>query len=667
MPGTSFERVIHAFEDAGCNIKMHGSDRASAQAPGHGPKDLSVSVMYSRDRTLVYSHSDDTDAVLEAVGLEMRDLFDNPCGVDYPYSGGRLVHRTPDKQFPQSGNKSDRSLYRVEHLPEDRAAVVYVTEGEQCADALAAIGTAAVSPAQGASTAADRFDWTPLSGRTVLVVQDKDEAGRKHARDVANQLQGIAADVVIVEAAEGKDAADHVTTCHGPDEFVPVTDVPAELSVVRLSEVVAERVSWLWPGRLPAGKLVTLDGDPGLGKSTLALTFAAVVTNGGIWPDGTRCEYRGGVILLSAEDGLADTIRPRLDAAGADVTRVHAVQGVVLENGTLRPPTLDDVDQLERLVTRTAARLLVIDVLMAYLPSGTDSHKDQDIRRVLSRLAGLADRTGCTVLLLRHLNKAKGGDPMYRGGGSIGIVGAARAGVLVAKDPDDEDVRVMACTKSNLGPAPEALTYRLVNVDDLGVARVEWTGTSTHDARALLADTGGDDGDERREVEVWLYDLLASNGAALPAAAVFKSARAAGYSTDQAKRAKRKLNVTSTKATLGSGWTWNLPEGSTEGNEGSGSQNGASFAPFPLPSESLPSDINGPAAPDTDDPDADPPAEIRLCNICSEPCPSTIRAHVDCALQQAERNHGYLPKTPGAEVGVWMGSGTRTMPEASNE
>jgi hypothetical protein len=115
---------------------------------------------------------------------------------------------------------------------------------------------------------------------------------------------------------------------------------------------------------------------------------------------------------------------------------------------------------------------------MAYLPTGADSHKDQDIRRVLTRLAAVADRTSCTVLLLRHLNKAKGGDPMYRGGGSIGIVGADRSGMLVAPDPDDLNRRVLTSVKSNLGPPPDSLMYRLVGVGDHGVARVQWEGTT---------------------------------------------------------------------------------------------------------------------------------------------------------------------------------------------
>ena len=277
-------------------------------------------------------------------------------------------------------------------------------------------------------------------------------------------------------------------------------------------------MSWLWPGRLPLGKLVTVDGDPGVGKSTVALTFAAIVTTAGRWPDKTRCEYSGDVILLSAEDGLADTIRPRLDAAGADVAKVHAVQGVPLSEGeALRMATLADVALLRRLIKRTHARLVIIDVLMAYLPTGTDSYRDQDVRQVLARLAALAESTGCAILLLRHLKKGKD-DPLYRGGGSVGIVGAARVGLLVALDPDDDTLRVLASVKNNLAPMPPSLTYRLVPDELRDVARVEWVGESEHDAHALLAEHTHDTKIQSAggEAQQWLQDYL-TTGASAPA------------------------------------------------------------------------------------------------------------------------------------------------------
>ena len=341
-----------------------------------------------------------------------------------------------------------------------------------------------------------------------------------------------------------------------------------QLTLTRLSDVKPERLEWLWKGWLPKGKLVTGDGDPGLGKSTLALDIAATVTNAGTWPDGTRCEYPGDALLLSAEDGLADTVRPRLDAAGADVTRVHAIEGKSYfdpDSGQryLRPLTLADVTDLGDAMARTQARLLIVDVLMAFMPNGTDSHKDQDIRRVLSALSAAADANGCTVLLLRHLNKAKGGDPLYRGGGSIGIVGAARSGLLVASDPDDPTRRVLASVKSNLGVMPNSLAYRLVDSPEHGVARVEWEGISNHDAHGLLSTSRDDDPEAqsaRRDVDDWLR-LLLTDGP-VESNKVFEDADAAGFSKDKAKRAKTRLGV-KTYRVGGSGgtWFWELPKG----------------------------------------------------------------------------------------------------------
>jgi putative DNA primase/helicase len=312
-------------------------------------------------------------------------------------------------------------------------------------------------------------------------------------------------------------------------------------TAIRMADVAAEQVSWLWPGRIPLGKLVVLDGDPGVGKSTLALTFGAVVSTAGRWPDGTQCRYPGDVILLSAEDGLADTIRPRLDAADADVSRVYAVQGVPIDDeGSLRPPTLDDIAQLRDLIKATDARLVIIDVLMAYLPINTDSHRDQDVRKVLARLTSLAEATGCTVLLLRHLNKGKG-DALYRGGGSIGIVGAARVGLLAATDPDDSDLRVLAPLKNNLAAAPPSLTYRLVPHDLFDVARVQWVGESSHSAGDLLAPRD-DEQSAVTEAQNWLEDYLTQEGRC-PSKDAKAEGRKVGHSQSSIDRAARKLNV----------------------------------------------------------------------------------------------------------------------------
>ncbi|MGH3785862.1 MAG: AAA family ATPase [Pseudonocardiaceae bacterium] len=374
------------------------------------------------------------------------------------------------------------------------------------------------------------------------------------------------------EGAISRNAASSPSSWHLREAVELPPGSRAEL--VSLASVRPERVEWLWPDRLPAGKLVTLDGDPAMGKSTLALTLAAHVSTGRPWPDGSRCPA-GSVVILSAEDGMADTIRPRLDAAGGDPARVHCLTAVrsVAEGGeaTTRPPTLADVAQIREAIERTRARLLVVDVLMAYLPSKTDSHRDQDVRAVLHRIAELADATGCTVLLLRHLNKSGAGTPMYRGGGSIGIVGAARAGYVVAPDPDDDTgaTCVLACVKSNLAAQPPSLTYRLESAPGSDVARVVWGEASQHSAADLLR--GSDPADDRagrRELDMWLLDFIREHGGRAAARDIYSEGQRDGYSRDQLKRAKARLHIEASKGGMSKGWDWLLPtEGSDEGSE----------------------------------------------------------------------------------------------------
>jgi hypothetical protein len=331
-----------------------------------------------------------------------------------------------------------------------------------------------------------------------------------------------------------------------------------------LSEVEPESVEWLWPGRLPLGKLAVLDGDPGLGKSAVTLDLAARVSAGMELPGGGRCGPAG-VVLLSAEDGLADTVRPRLDAAGADAERIVALFTAADRNGTERTISLtQDLDIVERAVDRVGARLVVIDPLMAFLSGKTDSHKDQDIRRALAPLAALAEWTGAAVLIVRHLNKAAGGNTLYRGGGSIGIIGAARAGLVVAPDPEDPERRVLASNKHNLSRAAPSLVFRVATAPN-GAARVAWGGTSNLSAGDILKEPV--DPEQRSafsEAKQFLSKELADGRVA--AELVKKDARAAGVSERTLKRAKRALGVGSEKEGDGT-WSWVPPDEGAEGGQ----------------------------------------------------------------------------------------------------
>lgn len=218
--GEAFDRVCAAFRDNGLTVVERSGDRADAQAPGHSGADRSVSIRAIEGRVLMYCHAgEQLDDVLAAVGLQTRDLFDSPKGSTYRYPDGRQVHRSPDKKFRQSGNTKGSSLFRADSLGD--AATVYVVEGEQDVLAVESAGGVAVCSAQGAGKA-HLFDWEPLRGRNVVIVADRDEPGRTHAAQVAALLAGTATSVCVVEAAEGKDAADHLAAGKALDEFVSV-------------------------------------------------------------------------------------------------------------------------------------------------------------------------------------------------------------------------------------------------------------------------------------------------------------------------------------------------------------------------------------------------------------------------------------------------------------
>jgi len=329
-----------------------------------------------------------------------------------------------------------------------------------------------------------------------------------------------------------------------------------------LSGVEPEKVSWLWPSWLALGKLALVDGDPGLGKSAMTLDLAARVSSGKALPDGSRCEA-GGVVLLSAEDGLADTIRPRLDAAGADTSKILSLATVPDEEGHDRLPSIpEDLGLIERGIRRVGARLVVVDPLMAFLSGNTNSHRDQDVRRALAPLAGLAERTGASVLVVRHLNKAAANNPLYRGGGSIGIIGAARMAFVVGKDPQDKDRRVLASTKNNLAVQPKSLMFALEEAEG-GAVRVDWLGHTDVSAKDLLSTPQDQEhADARSEAAEFLSDVLA-NGP-VPSTDVIEGAKDAGISEKTLRRAKETMGVVSYReggvGRRGAGrWVWKLP------------------------------------------------------------------------------------------------------------
>lgn len=329
------------------------------------------------------------------------------------------------------------------------------------------------------------------------------------------------------------------------------------LVLVPLDRVAPERVEWLWGGRIPRGKIGVLDGDPGLGKSTVMLDLAARVSTGRAMPDGSP-GIDGSVVILSAEDGLADTIRPRLDAAGADLSRIVAVESV----GERLVEFPEDVKRIEETIESIGAVLLIVDPLMAFLSGEVNAHRDQHVRRALAPLAKMAERspTRPSIVVVRHLNKGSTtANPLHRGGGSIGIIGAARAGLLAARDPDDPERRVLALTKSNLGKPMPSIGFRVVTAEN-GAAAIEWLGFSTHSAeRLLVVPENEEERSKLEDAKDVLREILASGPVA--SEEVVRQARATHVSERTLDRAKAALRVRSFRN--GKIWFWELKR--TEG------------------------------------------------------------------------------------------------------
>lgn len=352
---------------------------------------------------------------------------------------------------------------------------------------------------------------------------------------------------------------------------------------VDLATVKPQPLEWLWPGRIPKGKLTLICGDPSLGKSMLTMDLVARCTIGSAWPDipnsgGRLCRN---VILLAAEDDVSDTIRPRLEAAGGNVGRVTVMTGVTRvdieqifdvnkgETEIRRETELafllsEHLDQLERLIEAKEATIVIVDPLNAYL-DGTDTYKDSEVRSVLQPLVKLAARLGVTVIAVMHLTKKAGGNALYRVSGSMAFIATARAAHLVAADQTDSTIRLFLPLKMNLARMQDGLKYQPVDypmvydgvkVDSVRINWLDERADTTAD-EALAEDVG-------KEVDKamnFLREILAK-GPARSKQVDFQAAQR-GISSRSVDRAAKKLNVRRRKLTVqedaGQPWEMSLP------------------------------------------------------------------------------------------------------------
>jgi len=334
----------------------------------------------------------------------------------------------------------------------------------------------------------------------------------------------------------------------------PPTSLDAmPMDTTRLSDVTPKAVKWLWRGRIPLGKLVTFDGDPGVGKSTLLADLGARVTTGADMPDGTP-GMDGSVVVLTAEDDADDTVRPRFEAAGADLARVF----IFNIDGSL-PSITEAADELIATLVYRQARLFIV-VPFATFMGKMKARETASTNQAMFKIKDACSAAQCSGVLVRHMRKeTKGGKAVYSGTDSIGIIGTARGGLVVGKDPEDPDLCVLAVAKANLAAKEDtkSLQYRVeTRQGPVGpIGGIEWLGPVDYHADEITVAQSPNRAKARQAAEDWLSEYLA-DGPKLQTDVVAAAAKA-GHSFSTLRRAKAAIGVESEKR-FDKKWSWEL-------------------------------------------------------------------------------------------------------------
>ena len=308
-----------------------------------------------------------------------------------------------------------------------------------------------------------------------------------------------------------------------------------ELKLIHMEDVVSKEVEWLWYPYIPYGKITIIEGDPGEGKTTLVLKLAAALSRGLPLPCDDDKEYEPiHIIYQTAEDGIEDTIKPRLEKAGADCSMIRVI------DETDKELSMTD-DRLEQAIIETGARLIILDPIQAYIGATVDMHRANEIRPVLKHLGIIAEKHNCAIILIGHMNKASGSKSTYRGLGSIDIQATARSVLLVARLRDKPNIRIMAHDKSSLAPAGDAIGFEMT--EDNGMVCI---GPYDITIDELLS---GNEGRGKKKLDIaenFIKEYFGSNKV-IPSNEIMMEAAKRSIKRNTLLSAKKKLGITSDK------------------------------------------------------------------------------------------------------------------------
>ena len=371
--------------------------------------------------------------------------------------------------------------------------------------------------------ALERFLSERKDIESVYIATDNDEAGNQAAEKFAELIpQEISVYRFLPQAKDWNEELINERNGLSTDDYVTIgvrhsKNRPKSVPMICMNDVEQTDVDWLWYPYVPFGKLTIVQGNPGEGKTFFAMQLAAACTNQKFLPDMEPFEPFN-MIFQTAEDGLGDTVKPRLVSAGADLQRVLVI------DDTDNPLTLVD-DRIEKAIRENNARLMVIDPLQAFLGANVDMNRANEVRPVFRRLADIAQSTGCAIVMIGHLNKASGTQSTYRGLGSIDIAAVVRSILFVGKVKDDPTTRVIVHEKSSLAPPGQALAFSLG--DQKGF---RWIGAYDISAEDLLAGGEGTKAELKQEQAMKLIYEFLSDGREASVAEINKEAVERGIS-----------------------------------------------------------------------------------------------------------------------------------------